>query len=563
MLTVVAFFVLLGVLITVHEAGHFLVAKACGVRVITFSLGFGPRLFGFTRGETEYRISALPLGGYVRMFGDDSAEDIPLAEQHRAFLYQPFLKKTAIAAAGPVANLLLPVAVVFALFVGHERVPDAVVGTVIAGEPAARAGIAPGDRIVAINGNPIALFSELQELVGPRPGVPLHVTVERDHKKLDVEVTARAAPTPTIFDRHRTVGRVGLMSVIEEPRVAVEHKSPASRAGIKDLEKIVAVDGAPTRSRAELVASLDAAAAKGSATLEVVDGDNKKRTVTVTAGPVSDVPVAIDRFAVTADELAKDARVDATVVATAEAAAQAAHRFGLAPAEGRIGEVLDRTVASEKNLKADRDRIVAVDGKPLLTASDLENALKSDPDGVHVVGVLGSGARVLVFRMLPAPQRQLGGLKIMGVALLAAYGDGAMVDRVVGPAEGLRRAVQQTGATVVDVVRGIGLLFSGAVGIGAVSGPVGIARLSGESAEAGLDSFVTLMALISVNLAVINLMPIPVLDGGHITFFIIELFTRRRVTAETKRKALLVGIALVGLLFVVAFTNDMLGLFAP
>src|SRR3954465_13819183 len=102
----VVFVVLLGVLVTVHELGHFLVAKACGVRILAFSIGFGPRLFGFRRGDTDYRVSALPLGGLGRMYGDDVPEDIPAEEQHRSFLPQPFLKKSAIALAGPVANIV-------------------------------------------------------------------------------------------------------------------------------------------------------------------------------------------------------------------------------------------------------------------------------------------------------------------------------------------------------------------------------------------------------------------------------------------------------------------------
>src|ERR1044071_9802300 len=133
MMTVVAFVVLLGVLITVHELGHFVVAKLCGVRVLTFSIGFGPRLVGFTRGDTEYRIGALPLGGYVKMYGDDPNDDVPVEEQRRSFLHQPFFKKSAIAAAGPFANFVLPIALFFGLYIGTEKVADAVVGTVVDG----------------------------------------------------------------------------------------------------------------------------------------------------------------------------------------------------------------------------------------------------------------------------------------------------------------------------------------------------------------------------------------------------------------------------------------------
>ncbi|HEY4222828.1 MAG TPA: RIP metalloprotease RseP, partial [Myxococcota bacterium] len=244
--TLVAFAVLLGVLITVHEAGHFFVAKLCGVRVLTFSIGFGPRIFGFTRGDTEYRISALPLGGYVRMFGDDAGEEVPPELQRYAFLYQPFWKKSLIAIAGPVANFALPIALFFCLLVGHETAQDAVVGAVVNGEAAAQAGMRAGDRITAVNGSPIHLFPELQEWVAPRPGTPLRISVQRGTapaaQAVDLDVTPRAAPAPTLFDRKRTVGRLGVLWAVEEPLIAVDRGGPAAHAGIKDGDKVLSVD---------------------------------------------------------------------------------------------------------------------------------------------------------------------------------------------------------------------------------------------------------------------------------------------------------------------------------
>lgn len=584
MLTVAAFLLLLGVLITVHELGHFLVAKASGVRVLTFSIGFGPKLFGFTRGETEYRVSVLPLGGYVRMYGDDINEEIPAEEQHRAFLHQPFLRKSAIAAAGPLANLLLPIALFFGMTVGTERVPEPVLGTVVPGEAAAQAGLRPGDRVVAIDGTKITLYSELQAMVEPRPGVPMRLTVERDDRTFDLTVTPRAAPSPTLFDAKRTVGRLGVISAVELPVVTVDPGSAAAGAGVRDLDRIVSVDGTAVGSKEALLAALDRAG--DTVKLDVVtpareEGGQKlpeeRRTVTVTrvsaapdspAGPVHG-DVALDRFGVTSDELAAEAvstRIAATRAAVAEAQAAMTRRFGLAPVAGRVAHVEPGTVAAEKQLEVGRDRVVAVNGKPLLTPGDLETALRADPDGVHVIGVVraaeaGEESRVLVFRMLPAPQRHLSGIKVFGVALTSAFGDGAMVERSVSPSEALRRAVTETGDVVVDVFRGFGMLFSGDVGLESLGGPITIAKMSGQAAEQSGEDFVRLMAAISVNLGIINLLPIPVLDGGHLLMFLIELVTRRRLSAETRMKVTKVGLAIVGLLMIVAIGNDVIGLF--
>jgi regulator of sigma E protease len=193
MTSVVAFLVLIGVLITVHELGHFLVAKACGVKVLAFSIGFGPRLVGFTRGDTEYRISIIPLGGYVKMFGEDPTADIPAEEQRRSFLHQPYWRKSAIAVAGPLANFLLPIVIFFFMFVGTRQEPAPVAGVVVAGDAAAAAGLQAGDRVRAIAGTPVQSFVDMQALIEDSAGVPLRFTVERAGQPLELTVTPRAA----------------------------------------------------------------------------------------------------------------------------------------------------------------------------------------------------------------------------------------------------------------------------------------------------------------------------------------------------------------------------------
>jgi regulator of sigma E protease len=517
------------------------------------------------RGETEYRISIVPLGGYVRMYGDDPSEDVPDAEKKRAFLWQPFWKKSLIAIAGPVANFALPIALFFAMNVGHEHVAAAVVGAVLPDEPAAKAGIAPGDRIVAIGGTPIAVFSDMQSIVGPRAGVPLRVTVERLDGRHEIEVVPRAEPDPSIFDRTRTIGRLGIVANVEEPAVVVAHGSVAARAGIKDLDRITAVDGKPVHDKRELFAALDA----GGTSLDVTTPATKdaaavSRKVTLTAEPGAP-EIGFAKFAVTAEELPSvQAKIDATRAVTADALATMSKRFGLGPVDGSIEQVQDETAAAELGIVAHRDRIVAVDGKPFLTLNDLRTSFEPDPNGIHVIGVAAPEPRVLAFRMLPSPVRAMGGIKVFGVALLDPPSDtAAYVDRTVSPAEALRRAVMQTGETIADVVRGFSLFFTGTVGVTALSGPIAIAKMSDEAAHAGAAQYIEAMALISANLGVINLLPIPVLDGGHLLFFVIELFTRRRVSAATRAKATIVGLGLVGLLMVVAISNDVIGLFHP
>ncbi|HZH78183.1 MAG TPA: RIP metalloprotease RseP, partial [Archangium sp.] len=157
------FILLLGVLVTVHELGHFLVAKACGVKVIRFSVGFGPKLFGFTKGETEYQVALLPLGGYVKMAGDSPHEELSPEDAKRGFLNAPPWKRALIVVAGPVFNLVFPVLVYFFVFVGPHEAVSTKVGFVDPAMPAATAGIRAGDRIIAVEGEKVQTFDELRE----------------------------------------------------------------------------------------------------------------------------------------------------------------------------------------------------------------------------------------------------------------------------------------------------------------------------------------------------------------------------------------------------------------
>src|SRR5919197_2792955 len=178
---------LLGGLIFVHELGHFIAAKALGVKVLRFSIGFGPRLFGIVRGEREYRIAALPLGGYVKMAGDDPSEPLAAQDRGRGFLEQRPWRRFVIAAAGPAMNLVLPAVLYLAIGLAQngKPVPGPRVGALSPGSPAAEAGLAPGDRILAVtlpdgSRTAVRFFSDLRDLVSPHPGEPLTFEVERD-----------------------------------------------------------------------------------------------------------------------------------------------------------------------------------------------------------------------------------------------------------------------------------------------------------------------------------------------------------------------------------------------
>lgn len=240
--TLLAFAFSLGVIIVVHEAGHLLVAKAFGVRVLTFSVGFGKRLWGFRRGETDYRVSAVPLGGYVRL-GGESPEDVDPADP-REFLNKPRWQRILVYLAGPAANIVLAVLVFAVLFmVGIEVMsfPDLppVIGGVEAQSSAAQAGLQRGDRILTLKGEPVESWQDLLLGLMGSPERPVDLTFQRGKQ------TLRATVTPKLVPRYEIGDLAGMLPMVRPHVIKIEHGQPAEAAGFRPGDEIRAVDGKP------------------------------------------------------------------------------------------------------------------------------------------------------------------------------------------------------------------------------------------------------------------------------------------------------------------------------
>lgn len=592
MSTVLAGVFLLGVLVFVHELGHFWVAKATGVRVLTFSLGFGPRLFGFRRGDTDYRVSLVPLGGYVRMYGDDPTEEVPEEERDRSFLHKAIPQKSAIAFAGPFANFLLPVLLFFFLFVGTEQVPTARIGTVFPGEPAATAGLVAGDRILSIDGAAVADFTEVQEKIEVNPGVVRTVEVERGGDILSLQITPRAEKPIDPLQGDAPVGRVGIMPAVRLPFIAVAPGSPAAQAGLLSGDRIEQINGAPVASIEEAMAAL-AANPSAAWQLQVRSGAlpaprllpvghpdeadaeapeaAAEQVRTVDLPPVEEAAAPageaaqLARSGVTEDELAAPALAQTladTRERVAEALAASARLRGIARYDGTLQAIAYESVAERLGVKAG-DRVVAVDGQALHIGQALSTQLFADPDGVHVVGLLSTAGvpRLLVFRMEGGKKHGEEDFKSFGVYPAGGlYGAGEMQTRQVGPGEALTRALEKTWGMMRATVRSFGMLLSGKASFSSLGGPITIVSFAGQAAAQGLSRYIELMAFISVNLGIVNLLPVPVLDGGHLLMFAIEGVTRRRLDLKTRERATKIGFFFLLILIVGALVNDFLRL---
>ena len=215
LVTILSFILILGVLISVHEFGHYIVARKVGVKVLTFSIGFGPKLFKRTIGDTEYALSAFPLGGYVRLLGDDPKEEIDPSERHRSFLNQTVSKKIAIVLAGPLFNLLLAAVIFTGIFIGGIPVGTTKVGKVQEGSPAQQAGLRPGDRLVVMDGHAVEEWGEIFEYVQASEGQDMEIIAEREGERVHLAVAATRGEILNIFQEPETVWMIGIESAGE------------------------------------------------------------------------------------------------------------------------------------------------------------------------------------------------------------------------------------------------------------------------------------------------------------------------------------------------------------
>lgn len=202
--------ILLGILIFIHELGHFLFAKLMKVKVLKFSLGFGPKLAGRKHGETEYQISAIPLGGYVKMLGEEPGAELSEEEKARAYSSQPVWKRLVIVGAGPVFNIVFAAFIFSFVFAAGVPVLMPDVGEVIAGSPASHAGLTKGDSIVEINGEPIKRWDEMTEVVHKSPGKKLQFRIKRGAETISLEITPEKKSAPNIFGENKEVGLIGI-----------------------------------------------------------------------------------------------------------------------------------------------------------------------------------------------------------------------------------------------------------------------------------------------------------------------------------------------------------------
>ncbi len=435
------FLLVLGVLVSFHELGHFLAARWVGVKVLKYSIGFGPKLLGRQIGETEYLLSAVPLGGYVKLFGEEETDAVTPEEQKRSFVHQPLLSKMAIVAAGPGFNFLLAylifsgwLATGAPLFVPtfHDLTPD--VEALKPGSPADLAGIKAGDRVIRVNDKDISSRSELFDAVAKSNGQALTLDVRRGNQVKTLVIT----PTPsTVQDNGKDVATYRLGIEETAPVItAVMNGSPAMAAGFYDGDRVLTIEGQEIQTWSQMT------------------------------GFVKDSPNRPLHFQV--------------------------------QREGLIVPLVV-TPAADKT---------TVDGKTV---------------EIGKIGISGPGRSII---------------------------------RASNPLMAAVHGVQATWGWTELTAIGLYKMVAGEISSKNIGGPLTIANMSGEAAAQGMSSVVFLIAILSINLGVLNLLPIPILDGGHLLFFAIESILRKPLGDRQREIAQQVGLLLLVSIMVFAFWND-------
>ncbi|MGB2129902.1 MAG: sigma E protease regulator RseP [Marinobacterium sp.] len=447
--TLLATLVALGVLVTIHEWGHFWVARRCGVKVLRFSVGFGRPIWMRTgRDGTEYAVAAIPLGGYVRML-DEREGEVPESLRDQAFNNKSVYQRIAIVAAGPLVNLIFAVFAYACLFLSGVNVVVPVIGQIVPGSPAAQASLPVEQEVLAVDGHQVQSWNEVNLRLASRVGESgdIEITVGEPARGLARTYTLPINQWDVDLERESPLMAVGIEPWRPDVPPVIGQVLPegaAAAAGLQPGDRILSVNGRPVDEWMALVAMIQAA-------------------------PEQTLEIWIER-------------------------AGREQRLQLTPARREL------------------------------------------PDGA-VQGYVGAGPEP--FELPAEMQRSL------------SY----------GPVGALVAGVEKTGQMIGLTLESIGKMIAGVISVKNLSGPITIAKVAGTSAASGLESFVSFLAYLSVSLGVLNLLPIPMLDGGHLLYYAVELVRGRPVSEQVQMLGLRIGMALLFSLMALAIVNDLARLF--
>ena len=517
------FLLLITPLVFLHELGHYLAARACGVKVEAFSVGFGKVLWQRTWRGTEWRISALPLGGYVKIAGEQMEEG-EAPEPDSLFAKSP-LERAFIAFAGPAVNLILPILVLMVFLMGRGHTYTLpIIGSVNVGSAAMKAGLKEGDRILEIDGEVIKSWNDLSGHIAPAAGRSINLVVRRGSrlKRIVAEPDSRLVPDPLGGQTRR-----GMLGISANPRGPVVLTT--TDCGLKDYDEVFEVDGKAIGSFTELWRGLR----------------GNRHLLKVRRYPPRKAGEPLDQAAAETLEVTWIRPMDGTL--------------GFVYPELTVEGVKEGSSAAEQGLQAG-DRIESAGGLSIRTWSELNQVLENSEDMTAKVRVRrGKEARTVSLslkkRMVSAELRTEREIFEHGIITSSFIRSPQMETETLGVFSATAMATVQCYNFVSTMVEGLRRMVTGSVPLSQIGGPLMLYDI-GKEASRSWDQFWWWFLLLSLNLGLMNLLPIPVLDGGLIMISLVEMIRRRPLSWEARVKANQVGLVLVLGLMGLAIIND-------
>jgi regulator of sigma E protease len=510
---VLIFILFLGPLVFFHELGHFLFARLFGVRVEVFSIGFGPKLFKFKKGDTEYAFSLIPLGGYVKMFGDDPLSEKELSEDEKkvAFTEKSKWAKFWIVFGGPLANFILAYFLYFSLLMSGEKVPQARFGNVPADSNYYSAGLRTGDVLKKVNATEILSFDDLNLIDSEIK----NITVERDGKDQTYAISLKHLEFLKGFSGLRSELRAPVVTDNEGNKwiISLTNDKFDIRKSIETMQQL----------KPSIVYLLAVSNKEEIKKLEDYRVDYTK---------VKELPIEKDLL--TALNTASLHTVD--LVVRKVVSGSPAEKAKLVPGD-IITHINNESLFGFEDLRA---KVQKAKENEAITVSVLRKGEKTDlsltpqfreVDGKKVLTIgVWSGAEFIPIRMIESPSK----------GILYSFS----------------KALSRTTEGMVKTFQGYKKLITNEVPLSNIGGPLAIGKVASDSFNISLSMFFRLMAIISINLGIINLFPIPVLDGGHIVFLILEVINRGPLSRKKMQMAQQFGMSLLFILIFVALFND-------
>ncbi len=514
------FIIFLGPLVFFHELGHFLFARLAGVRVEVFSIGFGPKIFKKKWGETEYAVSIIPLGGYVKMFGDNPLDETELTEEEKkvAYTHKSKWARFWIVFGGPLANFILAYLIYFFLVVSGEKVPEARLGLVAENTRYHSLGLRSGDVLKKINDSKILSFDDLNTIDTEIETI----VVQRQDKTVEVPFKMNGIDFLENFSALRT----GL-------RAPVVLDSTGKEFFLSTSETV------------NLTLSLENLA--------------KLNKSEVYLFPILSKLNELKKFEDI--KLDKEKQISLNLDSEKKLLAQLI-TLGYYPRDLIVENVVMGSPADKAKLTKG-NVIVSVNGNKIVDFSGLRSEVQKTNENEKVsLGVLENG-KIVIKDIVPELREANGQtIKAIGVHSGIVFLPLRMVEyRADGFFAAITSAYHRTTDGIYKTYSGFKKLILGEVSMKNLGGPLTIGKVASDSFNVGISMFLRLMAIISINLGLINLFPIPVLDGGHIVFIVLEFFNKGPLSKKKMQVAQQIGMSLLFLLIFVSLFNDFSRLF--